>query len=98
MRKVVIAEPAKEDLYQIGEYVAQYSRVAAIRLMKRFRKQFELLAAFPLLGRARNDLAIGLRCVVMKPYLIFYQPDDSTVEIWRVRHSAQDLSDLLSDL
>lgn len=103
MRKVVISELAKEDLYQISDYVAQYSPPAATRLMKRFRKQFDALASFPQLGRERNDLAIGIRCLVMDRYLIFYQPDDSddedpTLEIWRVRHGAQDLSDWLSNL
>ena len=103
MRKVVISELAKEDLYQISDYVAQHSPVAATRLMKKFRKQFDSLAHFPQLGRERNDLVIGIRCLVMDNYLIFYQsgdPDDedTTIEIWRVRHGAQDLSDWLSDL
>jgi plasmid stabilization system protein ParE len=57
-----------------------------------------LLAAFPHLGRERNDIAIGIRCLVMDNYLIFYQPADTTIEIWRVRHGAQDLSEWLSDL
>ena len=97
MKQIVISEPAKEDLYDIAEYLSQRSPEAAKRLMKQFRKKFELLASFPLLGRERNDIAIGIRCFVMDRYLIFYQPHDNTLEIWRIRHSAQELSDLLSD-
>lgn len=97
MKQVVISEPAKEDLYDIAEYIAQRSPAAAVRLMKQFREKFDLLAGFPLLGRERNDIAIGIRCFVMGKYLIFYQPHDDALEIWRIRHGAQDLSDLPSD-
>ena len=98
MRTVVISDLAKEDLYQISSYVAEHSPAAAKRLLKKFRKQFQLLTTFPQLGRARDDLAIGVRCLVMDGYLIFYQLDDKTLEIWRIRHGAQDLSGWLSDL
>lgn len=98
MKQVIISAPAKEDLYSIAEYIAQRSPEAAVRLLKQFRQKFELLASFPLLGRERNDIAIGIRCFVMGKYLIFYQPHDDTLEIWRIRHSAQDLADLLADL
>lgn len=97
MKQIIISEPAKEDLYGIAEYLSKHSPEAAKRLMKQFRKKFELLASFPLLGRERNDIAIGIRCFVMDRYLIFYQPHDDTLEIWRIRHSAQEISDLLFD-
>ncbi|MBI1761989.1 MAG: type II toxin-antitoxin system RelE/ParE family toxin [Acidobacteria bacterium] len=98
MSKVVISEPAKEDLYQIADYVAQHSPAAALQLMKKFRKKFNMLTNFPQLGRERNDIAIGIRCLVMDNYLIFYQPSDKMIEIWRVRHSAQDLANWFSQL
>ena len=96
--KVVISEPAKEDLYNISEYLAERSPAAARKLMKKFRDKFYLLATFPMLGRERNDIVIGMRCLVIDSYLIFYQPHDTEVEIWHVRHSAQDSSNLLSDI
>lgn len=95
MRQVVISELARADLLNIGEYLAQHNPNAAIRLMKRFRAKFNLLARFPHLGRERNDILLGLRCLIVNKYLIFYQPSDDTIEIWRVRHSAQSPEDLL---
>ena len=95
MMKVVISEPAKEDLYNIAEYLAERSPAAARKLMKKFRDKFSLLATFPMLGRERNDIVVGMRCLVLDDYLIFYQPHTTEVEIWHIRHSAQDSSDLL---
>ena len=95
MRQVIISELAREDLLNIGEYIAQLNHDAVFRLMDRFREKFNLLARFPHLGRERNDILLGLRCLIVNEYLIFYQPSEDTVEIWRVRHSAQSLKDLL---
>ena len=94
MMKVIITEQAASDLVTIGEYLMQHSPGATMRLMKTFRKKFNLLATFPMLGRARDDVLLGARCLVVKEYLIFYQPGDSIVEILRVRHSAQEQQDL----
>jgi toxin ParE1/3/4 len=94
MRQVVISELARADLLNIGEYLAQHNPDAAIRLMKRFREKFNLLVRFPHLGRERNDILLGLRCLIVNKYLIFYQSSDDIIEIWRVRHSAQSPKDL----
>ena len=53
MRTVVISDLAKEDLYQISSYVAEHSPAAAKRLLKKFRKQFQLLTTFPQLDGKR---------------------------------------------
>jgi toxin ParE1/3/4 len=93
--KIVISESAKEDLYNISDYLAEHSPAATKKLLKKFRNKFSLLATFPMLGRERNDIVIGMRCLVMDEYLIFYQPHDTEVEIWHIRHSAQDSTDFL---
>ena len=95
MRQVIIAESAREDLLSIGEFVAQRNHEAAFRLMERFREKFNLLAKFPHLGRERDDILLGLRCLIVNEYLIFYQLNKDSIEIWRVRHSAQSPDDLL---
>lgn len=94
MRQIVITEQAEADLENIGRYLMQYSPNATVRVLRNFRKQFNLLATFPLLGRARDDVLIGARCLVMDEYLIFYQPSDEIVEILRIRHGAQEPQDL----
>lgn len=68
MKQIVISDPAKEDLYNIAEYIAEHNPAAAERLMKKFLDKFYLLATFPMLGRARDDIVIGMRCLVMDNY------------------------------
>lgn len=72
MKQVVISEQARGDLLNIGEYLAEHGSNAAFRLMKQFRDKFNLLAQFPNLGRERNDILLGLRCLIVNEYLIFY--------------------------
>jgi toxin ParE1/3/4 len=44
--------------------------VSADRLLDRLEEQFDLLAEQPLIGRAREDLAAGLRSFTVGNYLI----------------------------
>ncbi len=94
MRQVILTEQACEDLAQIGDYLMEHNPAAAIRLMKLFRKKFDLLAVFPKLGVERNGILLGLRCLFVKEYLILYQPGDAVIEILRVRHNARSQDDL----
>ena len=93
--QIIITEQAREDLLQIGSYLMERNPDAAIQLMQTFREKFNLIANFPRLGRERNDILLGLRCLIVKDHLIFYQLGDDAIETLYVRHSAQDQSDLL---
>ena len=93
--RLVITEPAQEDLVQIWEYIAANNLEAANKLMRTFQEKFELLRDFPHLGRERNDdLFIGSRSFPVGKYIIIYQPSDEILEIVRVRHGATNLDDL----
>jgi toxin ParE1/3/4 len=90
VRKLTISD----DLIAISKYLMQHNPSAAARVLKMIRKRIDSLVSFPLLGFERNDMVLGLRCLVVKQYLIFYQPTDTEVEIVRVRHSAQSQDEL----
>ena len=94
MIRVLLSPDAREDLLAIGEYLTLHHPSAALRTMKMLRQRMDLLAVFPYLGIARNDLLLGLRCLIVKEYLIYYQPTDDLIEILRIRHSAQSHDDL----
>lgn len=55
-----------------------------------------LLVDFPFLGRARDDLAPGLRQWPVRDYLIFYQADERELSIVRVLHGARDIPALFA--
>jgi toxin ParE1/3/4 len=44
------------------------------------------------MGRARDDLAPGLRSVVAGKYLVFFRASDAAIEVLRVIHGARDIT------
>lgn len=92
--RLVIAEPAQEDLIGIWEYISVNNPKAADKLMRLFKEKFELLRDFPYLGRERHELIIGSRSLPVGKYIIIYQPTDEILEIVRVRHGSTNLDEL----
>lgn len=92
--RLVISEPAREDLIGIWEYISPNNPKAANKLMQIFKEKFELLRDFPYLGRERHELFIGSRSLPVGKYIIIYQLNDDILEIVRVRHGSTKLDDL----
>jgi len=82
---------ANEDLCDIWSFIAADNATAADTWIDRLDTQLALLASQPLIGRARHELALGLRSFPFGRYLIFYLPDISGITVVRVLHSARDL-------
>ena len=84
---------AETDLDNIIERIAQDKPISAEKFGDELRDKVLLLAQYPKLGRAgRPGLPPFLReLVVHRNYIIFYRvlDDTCTVEIFRVKHSAQ---------
>ena len=81
------------DLAEIFDYIAQHNRAAARRLMERLHERFRMLAATPLTGEFRADLADlipGVRSVTVHSHVIYFRPAAGGVEIARVLHGARD--------
>ncbi len=89
---VVRSAGAEEDLIQIWSYVAAFSEAAADRLLDRFERRWELLATQPYSGAAREDVAPGLRHVVVGEYLSLYRVAEEAILIVRVLHGRRNLS------
>jgi toxin ParE1/3/4 len=77
--------------------IARNNVPAADRVTEEIARRIEGLAAFPMMGAARDDLRKGIRQLSEPPYLIFYRvvEADATVEVIRVVHGARDLPDVL---
>jgi toxin ParE1/3/4 len=83
---------AKADELDIWLYVASDSHSAADRLLDRLGDAVQMLAEFPEAGRARPDLAAGLRSYPMGQYVIFYTHDASTLHVVRIISSQRDVT------
>ena len=90
---------ADSDLDDIWYYVASQSGSMGIadRLIGSITDRFVLLASYPNLGRARDEvLRPGLRSFTVGEYVIFYRVEDEDVVILRVLRGSRNIAALLS--
>jgi len=91
MPTLIVSPLAEEDLEEIWSFVAERDMEAADRLIDEITGRFDHLLAYPEAGRARHELLVNLRSLPVKRYVIFYQPTDDGVEIFRVLHGSRDV-------
>jgi toxin ParE1/3/4 len=91
MPTLIVSPLAEEDLEEIWSFVAERDVEAADRLVDEITGRFDHLLAYPEAGRARHELLVNLRSLPVKRYVIFYQPTDDGVEIFRVLHGSRDV-------
>jgi toxin ParE1/3/4 len=90
---VILKRPrAQSDLVEIWDYIADDSEARADAFLDRIDQKFRTLAQRPGLGRARDELAEGLRSFPVGRYVVFYRPLPEGIEIVRVLHGARDLT------
>jgi toxin ParE1/3/4 len=95
---VVCRRPlAAVDIEEIWDHIADDSLRAADRWIDQLDEQFALLATQPLMGRAREELAPGLRSFPFGRYVIFYEPIEGGIDIVRLLHSARDVDAQFGD-
>jgi toxin ParE1/3/4 len=95
MLPVVRTEQAEADLVEILDYLDQRSPAAAERLAAAIDERCGRLGGLPELGRVRDELAPGLRSIVVEKYVIFYRVTPAAVEVLRILHGARDVEGLM---
>lgn len=83
---------AEADVLEIWRDMAQDRPTNADRLLERIRDALSRLAAMPLMGQARCDLAPGLRLFPVGKYLMFFRPVQDGMEVIRVLHGKRHLT------
>lgn len=83
---------AQTDLLEAWLFIAEENPTAADQLLDALEHEAKNLADYPLQGRARPELATGLRSwPTSTPYILFYIVQDSIITIVRVLHHARDI-------
>ena len=82
---------AKADVLQIWDHIADDSLTAADHWVDRLDEEFRLLATQPMMGRARDELASGVRSFPFGRYVVFYVPLDDGIDVIRVLHGSRDI-------
>ncbi len=86
-----LSRSAAQDLDDIWWHIAQDNPEAADRVLDEIGRVCGLLLTQPMMGRARPELAPGLRSFpVARAYLLYYLPVADGLQAVRVLHGAQD--------
>lgn len=91
--RVVITRSARSDLRGIFRHSAADNLKAARSLLDDLDHGCTVLIRDnPLMGSARDEIAPGLRVLVVRGYLICYRPSQEVVRILRVFHGSLDIT------
>ena len=82
---------AEADILEIWDYIADDNVDAADLWLDRLDEQLRLLSTQPLMGRARDELAPGVRSLPFGRYVIFCTPLDNGVDVIPVLHVSRDI-------
>jgi toxin ParE1/3/4 len=91
MPRVTRRPEAKVDILDIWEYIAEDSVSAADRWIEQLEETLALWATQPMMGRARDDLAPGIRSFAFGRYAVFFQPLVDGIDVVRVLHGSRDI-------
>ncbi len=91
MARVLYAQSAQTDLLEAWLFIAEENPRAADRVLDTLEREIDALLLQPLIGRARPELAEGVRSwPTSTPYIAFYLADDKGITVLRVLHHARD--------
>ncbi|WP_027057933.1 type II toxin-antitoxin system RelE/ParE family toxin [Mesorhizobium loti] len=79
------------DLESIGDYIAAHDPRAAVRLVDALERRWDLLTLHPFSGAPRDDIAPGIRHLVVGDYLTLYRVGGDAIEILRVLHGRRNI-------
>ncbi len=95
MAAVTFSPKSRQDLLDIGDYIAKDSRANARRFVGKLMEQCKRIGNAPLGYAGREDLAPGLRMAALGRYVVFFRVIDNSVRIERVLHGARNLHAIL---
>jgi toxin ParE1/3/4 len=89
---------ARSDLRRIWRWIARESGSdRADAVLRALEDRFRLAAAMPMVGRPRSDLGAELRCITVRPFLVFYRPTQKGALVVRVIDGRRDLETLFDN-
>ncbi|MEO8202760.1 MAG: type II toxin-antitoxin system RelE/ParE family toxin [Betaproteobacteria bacterium] len=97
MTRVTRRPLAVADILEIWDYIADDSLAAADRWVERLDELLRTLAAQPLIGLSREELAPDARSFPFGRYIVFYIPLSDGIDVVRVLHGARDIDSVFSE-
>ena len=97
MLRVTKTAQAAQDLEDIWFHIAVDNMVAADALLDAIDDRCRVLVRQPMMGRARPELASGVRSFTVGRYVVFYCLSGAGIEVLRVLHGARDIGHVYGD-
>src|SRR5882724_6181983 len=95
---IVWSPEALADIDNLWDYYAGAAGLGtADRILREIAKAVAVIDDFPLAGRARDEIRVGLRSLAAAPQIVFYRLKDDRPEIVRVLDGRQDIEEIFSD-
>lgn len=92
--RVSLSAAAQADLRSILQYTLERQGAEQRRIVReRFAQVMRDLAAFPNLGRSRDDILPGLRNFPIMSHIIFYSFEDGMIRVVRILHEKVNYDD-----
>ncbi len=96
MARVTLRPQAELDILELWEFIAADSISAADAWVDELDGKLALWATQPMMGRARDELAAGIRSLAFGRYVVFFAPLPEGIDIVRVLHGARDIDHTFS--
>lgn len=96
MAQVTFSPKSRQDLLDIGDFIAKDNRSHARRWVGKLIDQCQRIGRAPLGYAGREDLAPGLRMAALGRYVIFFRVLDGEVRVERVLHGARNLPTVMA--
>ena len=94
IEKIIISDQAVADLEEIWQHIALDNPYAADKLIDAIYEKCLLFKENPEIGRNRDELLPGIRCLPIKKYLIFYRIKSKIVQIVRILSGYRDIDSI----
>jgi toxin ParE1/3/4 len=82
---------ADEDLIAIWLGIAADNPQSADRVLDAIERRWRQIAQYPYSGIARDDIAPGIRHLIVGQYLTLYRVTGETIEIIRILHGRRNI-------
>ncbi|MHB1095975.1 MAG: type II toxin-antitoxin system RelE/ParE family toxin [Gemmatimonadaceae bacterium] len=92
MKRVTLSPAAAQDLADIAAHVAADRPSAVNGVLDALELACRLVAQYPGVGRARDEIDVGVRSFPIGAYVLFYYPNAQGIGIARILHGRRDVS------
>ena len=89
--RIELTRQASADVRSIGEAIALLNPDAGLHFLDKLYSKFEMIEAYPGIGRLRPDFGPDVRQFPVGKHLVFYRPISDGIEILRVLHGARQI-------